>query len=172
MRRYLAERAAFEGLLGQRPGGNSDRPNLAGIAYSRATRPRRLRPQTTEERIAALARAEVNYVEQAVPELVYMIYDGPNEIFVDPLTGESLDRDAARSQLARLVAGAETPGAFDPVRLGTRTMSRYSAEKAALAGVLGRADGESDNRKPNLVPAAYSRATRPRIVRPSSKVTG
>ncbi len=78
---------------------------------------------------------------------------------MDTITGVSLDRDAGRSRLSKLAAGAETPGTTDPVRLGIRTMSRYSAEKAALAGSLGRAVEGVDNRR-HLTPAAYSRAVR------------
>ena len=125
---------------------------------------------TFEEKIGTLARAEAAYVEQTLPEIVSMGYDAQPDTFTDESTGESLGRDEAGKRLDTILAGAKTQTTPYTERLGIRTVSRYGAAKSALEGSLGRVVEGSDNRRPNLEPALYSRA-RGRVWRERVRVT-
>ena len=113
---------------------------------------------TFEEKVATLYRAEAAYIEQAVPDLVSMDYDAPNESFIDRETGKRLGRNEAGERVASIIEGAKKEGTPDTERIGIRTVSRYGAAKSALEGSLGPVVEGADNRRPNLEPALYSRA--------------
>ena len=87
-----------------------------------------------------------------------MGYDAGRDTFTDGSTGESMGRDEARKRLDTILAGAKKQTTAYTERLGIRTVSRYGAAKSALEESLGRVVEGSDNRRPNLEPALYSRA--------------
>jgi hypothetical protein len=124
----------------------------------------------TEEKIAALARAEISYVEQAIPELVSMVYDRRTDSFKDLDQGRSLDRNQARERLGELITRQEgREDLAEPERVGEATLVRYIAEKAALEGRLGNGSTR-DGAESSLDQIAYSRA-RGRVWRSTTRNT-
>jgi hypothetical protein len=124
----------------------------------------------TEEKIAALARAEISYVEQAIPELVSMVYDQKTDSFRDLDQGRSLDRNQARERLGELITRQEgREDLAEPNRVGEATLVRYIAEKAALEGRLGNGAAR-DGAQSNLDQIAYSRA-KPRVWNSAAEAT-
>jgi hypothetical protein len=87
--------------------------------------------RNTPQRVEALARAEVNYVEQLVPDLVQLIYDPTSDSIME--AGESLDNERGRQRVREILDQAKRRGVFDTNRFGRRTAYRYLAAKSWLS---------------------------------------
>jgi hypothetical protein len=111
---------------------------------------------TLEEKVGALALAEVGFVEQLLPDLVSLSYDPNTDSFLGE--GTPISRDEAGKRLDNLLADPEEQDPTDPIRIGEATLVRYLAARSALQGSF-RADAPVlRSESTSLDKIAYSRA--------------
>jgi hypothetical protein len=91
--------------------------------------------RNTAQKIEALARAEVKYVEQILPDLVQLTYDPTSDSIME--AGERLDNQRARQRVREILERAKGEGPSDTDRVGTRTAYRYLAAKSGLSSPQG-----------------------------------
>jgi hypothetical protein len=87
--------------------------------------------RNTAQKIEALARAEVKYVEQILPDLVQLTYDPTSDSIM--ASGERLDNQRARQRVREILEQAKGKGPSDTDRVGERTAYRYLAAKSWLS---------------------------------------
>jgi hypothetical protein len=92
--------------------------------------------RNTAQKIEALARAEVNYVEQILPDLVQLTYDPTTDSIME--AGERLDKDRGRQRVREILERAKGEGPSDTDRIGERTAYRYLAAKSWLSASQGQ----------------------------------
>lgn len=117
---------------------------------------------THEQRVGALMRAEVSYIERALPELVSFEYDPSTGHFRDLLTQERIYADEIGRRLDRLSEESEAQGDQAGIfgRVGVKSSRRYLASKSLLQGQTGftRVPSDSGYDRQPLDGTLYSKA--------------